>query len=303
MVQAGSFHLELLNDRQRTRAYIEALRETVRPTDVVVEIGTGTGVLAVAAAQAGARHVYAIEGDLVAETAARVFAANGLEDRITLVRGWSTEITLPHKADLLVTELMGNDPFEERAVPVTHDARQRLLHSRARLLPHRLQAWALVVEVPPPLYSPLVADRASVERWQEWYGIDLSPVAESVAGSWCKRPLRTSLTQHLSLLSDPVLVADINLHRASRVNLKKSRTVPANQAGVANGVLLYFEAHLSRSVVLSTHPERCSPDSNWSANLFAFAQTIEVVPDQELELHLDYQPEFGFRVGLHRISP
>jgi hypothetical protein len=42
-------HISMLNDRARTGSYLDAIQEVVRPGDVVVELGTGTGVLAVAA--------------------------------------------------------------------------------------------------------------------------------------------------------------------------------------------------------------------------------------------------------------
>jgi hypothetical protein len=54
-------HVAMLDDGVRTSAFLAALRRVVGPEDVVVDIGTGTGILAAGAAQAGARHVYAIE--------------------------------------------------------------------------------------------------------------------------------------------------------------------------------------------------------------------------------------------------
>jgi predicted RNA methylase len=71
-VEAVQLHLAMLDDRNRTAAYLEAIRDGVREGDVVVDIGTGTGVLAAAAAQAGARRVYAIEvGDIRRRRSAR----------------------------------------------------------------------------------------------------------------------------------------------------------------------------------------------------------------------------------------
>ena len=80
----------MLDDRGRTNGFCHALRTIVKPDDVVVDIGTGTGVLATCAALAGARKVYAVESSGIAEVAARVFAANGVTDRVTLVRERST---------------------------------------------------------------------------------------------------------------------------------------------------------------------------------------------------------------------
>src|SRR5439155_8260682 len=52
---SAAIHVQMLDDRPRTEAFIAALRDAVRPDDVVVDLGTGTGVLALCAAEAGAR--------------------------------------------------------------------------------------------------------------------------------------------------------------------------------------------------------------------------------------------------------
>src|SRR5947209_14462656 len=79
-------HARMLHDDRRTSDYIAAVRNAVRPEDIVLDLGTGSGVLAIAAARAGARHVYAVEASDIADVAERVFAANGVGDRVTLIR-------------------------------------------------------------------------------------------------------------------------------------------------------------------------------------------------------------------------
>ena len=128
-------HARMLHDDRRTGDYLAALAAAVRPGDVVLDIGTGSGVLAVAAARAGARRVYAVEASDIAEVAGRVFAANGVTDTVTLVPGWSRQIELPEPADLLVAEIIGNEPLEEEILETTLDARRRLLKPDARLDP------------------------------------------------------------------------------------------------------------------------------------------------------------------------
>ena len=122
-------HARMLNDERRTGDYLAAVVAAVRPGDVVLDIGTGSGVLAVAAARAGARHVYAVEASDIADVAERVFEVNGVQDRVTLIRGWSRRIDLPERADLLVTEIIGNGPArggdprdDARCPPSTSDA-------------------------------------------------------------------------------------------------------------------------------------------------------------------------------------
>ena len=70
-------HARMLDDERRTGDYLAALAAAVRPSDVVLDIGAGSGVLAVAAAPAGARHVYAVDASDIAEVAERMYALTG----------------------------------------------------------------------------------------------------------------------------------------------------------------------------------------------------------------------------------
>jgi precorrin-6B methylase 2 len=105
-------------------------------------------VLAVAAAKAGVRRVYAVESSDIAEVAERVFEANGVRDTVTLVTGWSREIELPERADALVSEIIGNEPFEEEILETTLDARRRHLEPGARLIPNALTLIAKPLLIP-----------------------------------------------------------------------------------------------------------------------------------------------------------
>ena len=95
------------DDRDRTAAYREAIAAAASGK-VVLDIGTGAlALLAVFAAQAGAKHVYAIEVQPAAAEAAReTIAANGLSDRVTVLEGFSTDerVVLPVKAELIIHE-------------------------------------------------------------------------------------------------------------------------------------------------------------------------------------------------------
>ena len=141
-------HARMLHDDRRTNDYVAAVRAAVRPADIVLDIGTGSGVLAIAAARAGARHVYAVEASDIADVAERVFASNDVQDKVTLIRGWSRDVELPERADVLVAEVIGNEPFEEEILETTLDARRRLLKPDARLIPHTLELVAHPLLIP-----------------------------------------------------------------------------------------------------------------------------------------------------------
>ena len=62
----------MVGDRPRTDAFAAAIAEVVRPGDAVLDVGTGTGILAMLAAKAGARKVYAVDQSDIADAAARL---------------------------------------------------------------------------------------------------------------------------------------------------------------------------------------------------------------------------------------
>jgi hypothetical protein len=175
-------HTIMLNDRARTGALLAAVVAAVRPGDVVVDIGTGTGVLAIAAARAGARHVYAIEGTAIGAAARKMFDANGLADRITLLEGWSSGLTLPSRADVLIAEVIGHEPLEERALETILDARKRLLVPSARIVPGRLRIFGLPLTIPDAELERRTFAPASVDAWRTWYSMNFEPLRTLVSG-------------------------------------------------------------------------------------------------------------------------
>ncbi len=76
-----------------TRTALGLLQAVVSPRDFVVDIGTGSAVLAIAAAKLGARRVAAIEidADAIGNAESNV-AANGVADRVRVIEGDGAEL-------------------------------------------------------------------------------------------------------------------------------------------------------------------------------------------------------------------
>jgi precorrin-6B methylase 2 len=184
-------HIELLDDEARTQAYLAAIRANVRPGDVVVDLGTGNAVLAMAAARAGASRVWAIEASTFAEVAEQIIRANGLADRITVLRGWSNQIELPERADVLVSEIIGNDPMDEGVLRYVPDAVRRFLKPGGRILPNRIAVELQVLAMPEAERLKHRIPEARLQRWQAAYGMDYRPFASYAAAT-------TRRTHHLA---------------------------------------------------------------------------------------------------------
>ena len=136
------WHFRLVHDTVRNDAYEAALKRAVRPGSRVLDIGSGTGLLALMAARAGAAHVYTCEmNPAVADAAREIIAANGYSDRITMLPMHSSKIDaerdLGGKVDVLVSEIVSSDMLSEMVLSVMEDTVPRLLKPGGALIPAR----------------------------------------------------------------------------------------------------------------------------------------------------------------------
>ena len=147
----------MLKDADRNSVYARAIEAMIREfikrenrPPVVLDIGTGTGLLAMLAARAGAKIVYAVEMfDQMAEIAHRVIEDNGYGDKILVIHGKSTEIDqLPEPCDILVSELLDSALLGESVIPSHVDAIRRFLHPGHEnfIIPNRASVFVSLIE-------------------------------------------------------------------------------------------------------------------------------------------------------------
>src|SRR5688500_9032577 len=101
-----SVHNDMIYDEHRVNAYNDAISRAVKKGDVVLDVGTGTGLLSFLCLQAGAKHVYAVDRSPVIRWAQEIAEANTLADRITFFECDSIDAPIPERVDLIVSELI-----------------------------------------------------------------------------------------------------------------------------------------------------------------------------------------------------
>jgi hypothetical protein len=282
------FHVGMLNDKTRTSSYLATIRKVVRPSDVVVDIGTGTGILAIAAAQAGARHVYAIEVGRVAKIARALIRANGLAHRITVIRGWSTEVKLPERADVLVSELIGNDPLAEGVLGLTKDALRRLLKPGARLVPSRLKIFGLPVTIPEDELGKRTFSTETLQNWQRWYGIEPDPLTEVSPFFHFFGLINPYAMRDWKTLSDPVLLVDMDFRTWRGRWIHQTVTGTAQTAGPLNGLIVYFELLVGQTSFLTTHPALVNQDNVWLTPVYGVPYSMSLQPGEQFDVTYRY---------------
>ena len=140
------YHHSMLADKVRTQTFQRAIAQQVRPGDVVMDIGCGSGILSYFACMAGAKRVYAIEKGPMFELAKMLCQQNGFSDKVVFINEWSTKVTLPEPADVLLTETIGNIGFDEGIIGWILDAKKRNLKPDARIVPHTLTLCAVPIQ-------------------------------------------------------------------------------------------------------------------------------------------------------------
>lgn len=283
-----SIHMLMLDDRGRTNGFCDALRATVLPDDVVVDIGTGTGVLATCAALAGARKVFAVESSGIAEVATRVFAANNVTDRVTLLRDRSTRVTLPERASVLVTETIGNDPLDEQMLEIVADAKRRLLTPDARIIPSGIEIYGIAVDIPRTVLERHVFTKRKVDSYRAEYGIDFGPLEQHRLS--CSEPIMLDSRDVATWpLGEPVLLAAIDMTGPFETVVSSRVTTRISRDSQYLGVMLAFRATLAPGIVLSTLPDDFDSTSHWAHALFPAFDCPAVKAGAEITIDYSYE--------------
>lgn len=270
------WHIPMMNERARNEAYREAIRQVVGSEDHVLEIGTGAGLLAMMAAEAGARHVTTCERvPVLADEARRIVERNGFTQRITVIGKSSTQLEvgtdMPERADVLVSEILANSFVEEGVIPSINDARERLLKPGARLIPARGSIMGALVG------GDSVRRLLEVE---EICGFDMRSFNGFRARQqyWVRPEPYDALSADIELLT---IDFEAQAHIAS---FDLEVPVEATQAGRCYGVLQWIRIELAPGVIYENHPEESH--SHWYPVLFSFPEPFDVVPGDTIPLRI-----------------
>lgn len=147
-----SWHSAMLSDAARNDAFESAISRVVTPGATVLDIGTGSGLLAMMAARAGAGRVIACEAHpALAETAREIVEANGLSGTVTVIGKRSTELgrgELGGGADVVIAEVFSDDLLNEGALATLRHAVRELAVPGARIVPRAAAARVALCRFP-----------------------------------------------------------------------------------------------------------------------------------------------------------
>ncbi len=254
---------KMITDELRMAAYVEAMQQVIKPGMVVLDIGTGSGIIAMLACQFGASRVYAIEPDPIIQLARQLAVDNGYADKIDFFEGLSTELNLPQPADVMISDLRGVLPLFQSHLPSVIDARTRLLKPGGHQIPQLDRIYATVVE-DPELYQKFRGP------WDtNPYGLKLQSGLHYAVNTWGK----TQVTPEQYIV-EPQLCAELNYLTLETFDFKAELHWKATKNGVAHGYFLWFNSVLRPGVEMVNTPGQ--PELIYGGAFFPWAEPINL---------------------------
>ncbi len=253
---------DMISSRERTEAYRQALRQTVKSGDVVVDLGSGPGLLALLACQYGARRVYAIETQDVVELGRELAAANGFADRIEFIEALSTAVDLPEPAQVIVSDVRGLLPFLGYGIPSLIDARRRFLAPGGALIPRRDLVWAALVEIP-DIYQRIIAP------WTDnGHGFKMEAARRLVNNSI----RHVDIVSPSYFLAKPVCWWTLDYATVEEADAQADITWRVERVGTAHGLILWFDTELVPGIGFSNAPGE--PRQIYTQLFFPFSDPV-----------------------------
>lgn len=282
------WHFAMMNDTARNAAYEAALGNALRKGGTVLDIGTGSGLLAMMAVRQGADRVIACEAiPSIARKATEIIRKNGYADRIQVIHKKSTQLIvgqdLPERADVLVTEIFDDGLLGEGAFAAIGHAKRELLKPEARVLPVGARLIAMVIE------SQELLENARVGQVS---GFDLSPFNEFAP--------RNYIGYHLDKMAYRPLSAPKTVFAFDFRDYPGDRTVSfgidALADGTAHAVAYWYELQVDESTMISTAPGLAKL-SGWKQAVRLLSEPKALRRGQRLELKAHHDMDSAWFSG------
>lgn len=263
---------QCLIDEEKTTSFENALTKHIKPTDVVLDIGTGSGILALLAARAGAKEVYAVEFDeYVADVASENIKTNNYNNIITVITDDARTIvykTNPH-FNVVVMEMLTTgmvDEFQVQAVNNLHV--QKVVDKNTIFIPSFQETY-------------ITLSNTNFENC----GLNMKMVRHL----W-KHDKNDGLVKPLS---DSVILNSINFSATINERFETKKSIKVNVDGLINSVYLTSKTLVDAGVILES-------TNSLNASVAVPLPEKNVKKDDIINLEISYR--FGYGYGQFKVK-
>lgn len=274
----------MLSDQPRMAFYHGAITRHVKPGQRVIDLGTGTGILASYASRAGAAKVFAIDHSTIIEHARELAATNGIV-KVEFIEQHSMDFELDQKVDVILHEQIGDFLFDEAMVPNVCDLRDRLLKPGGTILPSQFELFCEPVTLNDEYRIPYIWELNDV------HGFDYTSMERSRPQNpeyYRLASCDLQMVKHFVGEPTPLVEVDLNTIQVDTVPLEIKMTREVKHAGKVDGLAVFMKAKVDDDLVLSSSPLDPGRAPHWGFRILRLDLT-EVTVGDILEVTLTVQ--------------
>ena len=276
--EVPGWHLPMMNDDPRNQAYKKALVATITEDTKVLEIGAGSGLLAMLAAQSGTKkRITTCEmTPLIASVAKEIIELNGYTNSVEVLAKTSKDISigedLSEKADLIVSEVISNEFLGEGVLDTVEDAKKRLLAPGGRMIP---ESGCIMIN--------LVGGEALGKKLYvgEVLGFNLEPFNKI-------KPRKITIDQQMNsveLLTNDVAAFQFDFQKQDQFPREvRTLELKVQKDGKCFGIIQWVLLQLVDEITFENHPVKQVAESAWFPMFYPFYKPLSLLKNQVIHI-------------------
>jgi len=247
-------HEKMLADSVRINTYQRAIQKHIDSDDIVLDLGTGTGILAFFAARQKAKKVYAIDHSDFINIARKVAKHNNIEN-IEFIQTNSRYFKAKEKVDVIIHEQIGDYLFNENMIQNLVDLKKRVLKPGGKIIPGGFQLFLEPIYLKEPFNIPYI--------WEnELYGIDFgflrhfyADLEEFKPTDYKQEWLESNAVKKFLCKTSPILDFDLNaINSGKEIAHLITNSKQVIESGYFDGFCLYFKVIFDEEIQFDTSP-------------------------------------------------
>ena len=247
------WHFPMLNDELRNIKYFEAIKKSAKDK-VVLDLGSGSGILSMMALEAGAKKVFAVEQDqALINISKQIFKDNNmLSDKLVIINSAASKlklgINIDSPIDLVVTEVFDCGLIGEGCLEsISHI--KSFLSSEGLILPKKADIYGCLVN------SDKLREKYHLDG--KIMGFDLTAFSElRQVGAMDN----AKYYQDLKIVSDIRIIKSLNFNRNFSNIIEEKISFDIKESCFVDAMILWFNLHLSDGIHFSSF---LSAETHW----------------------------------------
>lgn len=181
---SADFVGQCLVDGERTLSFQKAINEVVKKNDTVLDLGTGSGIMALLAARAGAKKVFAVEFDsFIAEIAKKNINTNNLEGKVEILVSDAREHNFSKdiKFNIVISEMLTTGMVDEPQVQAINNLHKRqLVNDSTVFIPSRQDTYISLVNADFEMFGFKIPMILHLWKWHKWSNMKITHITDKL---------------------------------------------------------------------------------------------------------------------------